>query len=74
VESLIVKSEEIYSLLEHGANALIAALSDSLAHYNEPSDLPSYDEEMPLEYETPGLTSTESKSHNVNYKSSNYLK
>jgi CheY-specific phosphatase CheX len=63
VESPIVTSEEIYSLLEHGANAVIAALNDSLAHDNEPSDLPSYDKEMSLEYEAPGLTCTESESH-----------
>jgi hypothetical protein len=62
VESLIAKSEEIYSLLEHGANAVIAALNDSLAHDNLSSDLLSYDE-MSLEYETAGLTSTESESH-----------
>jgi hypothetical protein len=60
VESPIMTTEEIYSLLERGANAVIAALNDSLAHDNESSDLPCYNEEMPLEYDTPGLTSTES--------------
>jgi hypothetical protein len=63
VESHILTSEDIYSLLEHGANTVIAALNNSLAHDNEPSDLPSYDDEMSLKYETPGLASTESKSH-----------
>jgi hypothetical protein len=59
VESIRVTSEETQYLLEHGANTVIAALNDSLPHDNESSDLPSHDEEMSLECETPRFTSTE---------------